>query len=155
MPPAGNWRRPLADPAAGRPLCLLLLDGVLEQVRFARRAEDLRRAPGVLAVEPAKRTPSSMLLDRVARRLAKRLPGVPRVLVLIGPEQYPLARALLSRHPEAELWYAPSEDATENDTLARDRATFVFSAEDDPDVGAFQVNAELWDRLEALGVARR
>src|SRR3954470_11972447 len=130
MPPAGNWRRLPAEPAqGGRPLCLLLLDGVLEQVRFARRAEDLRRAPGVLAVEPAKRTPSSMLLDRVARRLAKRLPGVPRVLVLIGPEQYPLARALLSRHPAAELWYAPGQDTSENDTLARERATFVFSAE--------------------------
>jgi len=136
-----------------RPLCLLLLDGVLEQVAFARRAEDLRRAPNVLAVEPAKRTPTPMLLDRVAKRLTKRLPGIPRVIVLIGPVQYPLARALLTRHPEAELWYASRPG--DEDPLARERATFVFSADDDPSVGAFQVNRELWDRLEALGVAQR
>jgi len=129
---------------------------VLEQVPFARRAEDLRRAPAVLAVEPAKRTPSGMLLDRVARRLTKRLPGVPRVLMLIGPEQYPLARALLARNPGAELWYAPGTGPpTDDDPLARDRATFVFSADDDPAMAAFQVNAELWERLEAAGVAQR
>ena len=27
--------------------------------------------------------------------------------------------------------------------------------DDDPAVAAFQANAELWDRLEALGIARR
>jgi hypothetical protein len=107
----------------------------------------------VLVVEPAARTPPGLLLDRVAKRLAKRLPGVPRVLVLIGPRQYPLARALLSRHPDAELWYAPV--AGTDDPLARDRAAFVFDADDDPGMGAFQANAELWDRLEALGVAQR
>src|SRR4051812_37600848 len=154
MPPARSWPRPPAEPAGpARPLCLLLLDGVLEQVAFARRAEDLRRAPNVLVVEPARRTPAGMLVDRVAKRLAKRLPGIPRVIVLIGPVQYPLARALLTRHPDAELWYASRPG--EEDPLARERATFVFSADDDPGVGAFQVNGELWDRLEALGVARR
>jgi len=126
---------------------------VLEEIAFARRAEDLRRAPAVLVVEPAKRTPSGMLLDRVARRLTKRLPGAPRVLVLIGPGQYPLARALLARNPEAELWYAPGEG--DDDVLARERATLVFDADDDPSVAAFQANAELWERLEALGLARR
>jgi hypothetical protein len=126
---------------------------VLEHVRFARRAEDLRREPNVLVVEPPRRVAAGMLLDRVARRLTKRLPGTPRVLVLIGPYQYPLARAVLARHPEAELWYAPGEG--DYDDLARDRAAFVFDPVDDPAVGAFVVNAELWDRLEALGVARR
>ena len=129
---------------------------MLEQVAFARRAQDLQRAPNVLAVEPARRTPSGMLVDRVAKRLAKRLPGIPRVLVLIGPEQYPLARALLARYPDSELWYAPNTSPpTPDDALARERATFIFSADDDPAMGAFQANAELWDRLEALGVARR
>ena len=154
MPPPGTWRRLPAEPAGpARPLCLLLLDGVLEEVGFGRRAQDLQRAPNVLAIEPARRTPAGMLLDRVAKRLAKRLPGIPRVLVLIGPAQYPLARALLARLPDAELWYAPAEG--DDDARARERATFVFSAEDDPAVGAFQANGELWDRLEALGVARR
>ena len=38
-----------------------------------------------------------------ARRL--RLPGVPRVIVIFHPLQYPLARGLIAQHPDAELWY--------------------------------------------------
>ena len=38
-----------------------------------------------------------------ARRL--KLPGVPRVIVIFHPLQYPLARGLIARHPDAELWY--------------------------------------------------
>jgi len=94
-----------------------------------------------------------MLLDRVAKRLVKRLPGVPRVLILVGPEQYQLARAIMARNPGVELWYGPGEGA--DDALARERAAFVFAADDDPAVAAFQANAELWERLEALGIAQR
>ena len=38
-----------------------------------------------------------------ARRL--KLPGVPRAIVIFHPLQYPLARGLIARHPDAELWY--------------------------------------------------
>jgi len=38
-----------------------------------------------------------------ARRM--RLPGVPRVIVIFHPLQYPLARGLIAVHPDAELWY--------------------------------------------------
>jgi hypothetical protein len=34
-----------------------------------------------------------------------RLPGVPRVIVIFHPLQYPLARGLIAQYPDAELWY--------------------------------------------------
>jgi hypothetical protein len=116
------------------PLCLLLLDGVLEESAFAARGRDLLRAPAVVAVEPARRAPG-LLADRVARRLVRRLSGEPRMVVLLSEAQRPLARALLARHPGCEL--------VEIDPAG-------------PAGGApFQANAGLWDRLEALGIARR
>jgi hypothetical protein len=117
------------------PLCLLLLDGVLEDVVFGRRAEDLNRAPGVVVVEPGRRPPPSLLAPRVAKRLAKRLPGVPRVILLVGDTQRSLALALHGEHEGSELW--------------------EVAPEDDPSQGAFQVNAELWARLEERGIAQR
>jgi hypothetical protein len=138
--------------AAAAPLCVLLLDGVLEQTPFGRRAQDLLRAPGVVALEPGRRAPG-MLAGGVARRVARRLPGMPRVVVLVGPRQYPLARALLAAHPGCELWYAPGEGG--DDALARQRAVLVFDGQDGGDAAPFQLNAALWDRLEALGIAAR
>ena len=38
-----------------------------------------------------------------ARRL--KLPGAPRAMLIFHPLQYPLARALIAHHPDAELWY--------------------------------------------------
>jgi hypothetical protein len=130
------------------PLCLLLLPGVLEEVAFARRAQDLLRAPRVVAVEPGRR-PAGLLADGVARRLARKLPGEPRVIVAFREREYPLARALLARHPGSELWYG-AEDA-----VPRARAALVFDAEDRADDAAFRVNDELWSRLEELGIASR
>jgi hypothetical protein len=121
------------------PLCLLLLDGVLEEVPFGRRAEDLNRAPSVVVVEPGRRPPPRVMAARVARRLAGRRPGVPRVIVLVGDAQRELALALHGLHPGSELWIA-GED---------------FDPGDPGDAAPFQLNDELWSRLEALGIARR
>jgi hypothetical protein len=107
----------------------------MEEVEFGRRAEDLKRAPAVLVVEPQRNVPA-LLAGRVAKRLAKRLPGVPRVVVLIGEQQRTLAEALATQHEDCELW-----DDVE--------------AADDPSRPAFQLNANLWERLEARGIARR
>lgn len=97
-----------------RPIALLLLPRTLEEFILRPQAEDLLRAPGVLAVEPPAlrygalaRLPSALgdaLSGTQAHRM--RLPGRPRVIVAFHPVQYPLARALLAKHPEAELWYA-------------------------------------------------
>jgi hypothetical protein len=94
-------------------LCVLLLPRQLESFILRDQAEDLLAAPGVVAVEPARipygaylRLPASIgdgLAATQARRL--RLPGVPRAIVIFHPLQYPLARGLIARHPDAELWY--------------------------------------------------
>ena len=101
---------------AGRelpPIAVLLLPRALERFILRDQAEDLLTAPGVVAVEPARisygaylRLPASVgdgLAATQARRL--KLPGVPRVIVIFHPLQYPLARGLIARHPDAELWY--------------------------------------------------
>ena len=92
---------------------MLLLPRELERFILRDQAEDLLTAPGVVAVEPARisygaylRLPASVgdgLAATQARRL--KLPGVPRAIVIFHPLQYPLARGLIARHPDAELWY--------------------------------------------------
>lgn len=94
-------------------LALLLLPRTLEEFTLRSQAEDLLRAPGVIALE-APRVPygalarlpeglRAILSARQAKRL--KLPGEPRVVVMFHPFQYPLAAALIARHPAAELWY--------------------------------------------------
>src|SRR3954469_3633722 len=97
----------------GKPLALLLLPRTLEEFILRDQAEDLLRAPGVVAVEAPKvrygvlgRLPdwlSSSLALSQARRL--KLPGPVKVVAIFHPFQYPLARALLDRHKGSELWY--------------------------------------------------
>jgi len=120
-----------------RPICVLLLDARLEETAFRRRAEDLLRAPAVVAVEPP-RLPAGMLVGRVAKRLGRRLPGVPRLVLSFDAAHRPLARAFAALHG-AELWIA-GED---------------FDDAEDAAAPAFRLNAPIWDRIEALGIAVR
>jgi hypothetical protein len=96
-----------------RPIAVLLLPRTLEEFILREQAEDLLRSPSVVAVEPARvpygafgRLPPG-LADALAASQARRmsLPGRPRAIVIFHPLQWPLARGLLTRHPEAELWY--------------------------------------------------
>lgn len=95
------------------PIAVLLLPRTLEQFILRDQAKDLLRAGGVVAVEPARvpygvlgRLPS-LLGDGLAASQARRLslPGEPRAVVIFHPFQYPLARAIIARHPGCELWY--------------------------------------------------
>jgi hypothetical protein len=96
-----------------QPLLVLLLPRPLERFILRDQAEDLLHAPGAIAVEPARipygavgRAPAPVgawMAAQQARRL--RLPGTPRAVAIFHPFQYPLARALLAREPDAELWY--------------------------------------------------
>jgi len=122
--PAGGygWRAGPAGAAARAervsgddppPIGVLLLPRALESFILRDQAEDLLTAPGLFAVEPARisygaylRLPVSVgdgLAAAQARRL--KLPGVPRLIVIFHPLQYPLARGLIAQHPDAELWY--------------------------------------------------
>ena len=101
------------DPAPPRSaLCVLLLPAVVEDCPQREQVEDLLRAPGVVAVEPGRvgsmRRVPGLVRDGVAATQARRLKlaGAPRALVAFTALQYPLARALLTHHPGAEIWYA-------------------------------------------------
>ncbi|MEA2391640.1 MAG: hypothetical protein QOK31_1749 [Solirubrobacteraceae bacterium] len=96
------------------PVVLLLLPRTLEGFILRDQAQDLLTAPGVVALEPGRvrygvfgRLPpafGAFLARGTARRM--RLPGEPRAVVVFHPFQYPLARAIIARHPGCELWYS-------------------------------------------------
>ncbi|HVW19468.1 MAG TPA: hypothetical protein VHB30_14595, partial [Solirubrobacteraceae bacterium] len=99
------------------PLCVLLLSRPLEGFILEDQARDLLRAPSVVAVEPARlpygtfaRIPEALgdaIAVTQARRLHRRLPGEPRVVVIFHALQYQLARALIARAgTDCELWYS-------------------------------------------------
>src|SRR3712207_4041583 len=137
---------------ADRPIAVLLLPRTLEGFILREQAEDLLRAENVVAVEPPRmrygafgRLPlgfAEALAAGQARRM--KLPGQPRAVVIFHPLQWPLARALLARYPEAELWYgrwdryeraydAPPRMRERLELLhaeAAERAAFVFVASD-------------------------
>jgi len=137
---------------ADRPIAVLLLPRTLEGFILREQAEDLLRAENVVAVEPPRmrygafgRMPlgfAEALAAGQARRM--KLPGRPRAVVIFHPLQWPLARALLARYPEAELWYgrwdryeraydAPPRMRERLELLhaeAAERAAFVFVASD-------------------------
>jgi hypothetical protein len=166
----------LADRAGGvdaQPLCVLLLPQRLEEIEHRDRLDDLLTGPGVVAVDPARvsyralsRLPEAVhagVAAGQARRLG--LPGVPRAIALFDGLQYPLARSLLSDHPDCELWLAdPVEVASDvSPRLAGKTADFVSMAElraelrfpwpGDPAEPARARNRPLWERMEACGVA--
>ena len=94
----------------------------------------------------------ALLRERIAAGQARRmaLPGHARAIVVFDAGQYPLGRALLAEHPEAELWYgghAGSEDLHE---AAGARAALRFGAE--PEGPVRERNRPLYERMEQLGV---
>jgi hypothetical protein len=90
---------PLAAPP-DEPLGLLLLPRQLEQFERREHARGLLQIPRVVALEPGRLRTPRLLRDAAPLRQAKRLrlPGVPRLVVLYHPLQYPLARALRTRY---------------------------------------------------------
>jgi hypothetical protein len=104
------------EPSAQRPLCVLLLPAPLERFILRDQAEDLLRAPGVVAVGPGRvpygaygrlpRLAADRLAAVEARRVLRSLPGgPPRVVVIFHALQEPVARAMLDAAPGCELWY--------------------------------------------------
>ena len=175
-----------AEPILKRSLGLLLLPTALERFALRAHAQDLLTGPDVLGVDPPRLgssggAPASVadgLSAGQARRL--KLPGVPRAILIFHPLQYPLARALTVRDPEAELWYWRRDvPAPTGSRLRRDRhdelhltatlraALLVLGAgeeltdEHDPRAELVPLelsedphedNRPLWRRLERLGI---
>lgn len=149
-------RLPGSEPEEQEPLGILLLPARLEAVPFEKHARDLLSIPRVLALEPPRIRLSRFMRETASGRQAARLkfPGRPRLLVLYHPAQYPLARAILARYDDAELWYVPTADENldeagqETDALARDRAVRIIET-----VSGEAVDDEaLRARLTELGI---
>jgi hypothetical protein len=108
----------MGDDRKKAPYGVLLLPDSLETHRMRDQVADLLRASGVIAIEPSRvsygriaRMPETMAVGVAARQVRRmKLPGTPVVIVIFHPLQYPLARALLAKYPESELWYGISED---------------------------------------------
>jgi hypothetical protein len=169
--PYGLARRALRaqEPRDTRPLGVLLLPRDLEDFELRAQASDLLRAPGVLAIEPARMSYESYLRlplgvgDGLAAIQAKRLrlPGVPRFLLIFGPLQYPLARSIISDHPDCELWYAPQAAGEETSARRRERLEELHVAAEGRAALTFSVRElsaserfapAVWTRVERLGV---
>jgi hypothetical protein len=147
------------------PLGLLLLPSALENFELAEHARGLLQIPRVVALEPGRVRTPSFIRDAAAVRQAKRLklPGVPRLVVLYHPIQYPLARALCARHRDVELWYVrPDPDSLhdvggysrdlqrELDQLAVERAARPVALGTDEVLAA--QTASLRDRMRDLEI---
>jgi hypothetical protein len=140
-----------------QPLLVLLLPRPLERFSLETQARELLRAPGAVAVDPA-RLPVGRLPPAVAAGLAvgqakrMRLPGTPAAVAIFHPLQFYLAGALLVRHPTAELWYGEPEpeELGRHEPLhaaAAERAALRFPATPGLDV------APLRARMAELGIA--
>ena len=154
---ARGRRRRAAVP--DRALCVVLLPAKLDASPDRERVEDLLGAPGTVAVEPAaigygatSRLPD-LMRERIAAVQARRmaLPGHPRAIVVFDAAQYPLARALLAEHPDAELWYGGEGPGDLHDAAVA-RATLRFSADATAGASARERNRPLWERVEGLGI---
>jgi hypothetical protein len=169
--PFGVGRRALRaqQPRDNRPLGVLVLPQRLETFSLRELATDLLHAPGVVAIEPARMSYEAYLRlpvgvgDGLAAVQAKRLrlPGVPRFLLIFGALQYPLARSLISEHPDCELWYAPETVDLESSDKRRERFAELHIAADARAALTFSVDQlrvedrfppAVWDRLERLGI---
>lgn len=137
-----------------QPLLVLLLPHRLERFHLGGAARDLLELPGTVAVDPARlprRMPAGLAAGlAVGQAKRMRLPGVPAAVAIFHPAQYYLAGALLSRHPEAELWYGEADDddprlAPQREAAAR-RAALRFPA------GETLHLAPLRDRMAELGI---
>ena len=92
-------------------LAVFLLPARVEELEQRAEVEALLRWPRVVAIEPGK-LPSldhRRFLRGQGRRLLRRLPGRPAVIVVFGAAQRPLGEELHRRTERSELWEATGE----------------------------------------------
>ena len=89
---------------ARAPIAVLLLPAPVEELDQREEVEALLRAPGVVALEPGRLPAFGGRRARgQARRLLRRLPGRPVVVVVFGEREQPLGEALAARVADCEL----------------------------------------------------
>ena len=138
-------------------LLVLLLPQPLERFQLEAQARELLRAPGAVAVDPARlsvaRVPASLAAGlAVGQAKRMRLPGTPAAVAIFHPLQFYLGGALLARHPTAELWYGEPEPEErgrleELHTVAAKRAALRFGVTPDLDITPLRL------RMVELGIA--
>ena len=80
------------------PIAVLLLPRRLEELEQHEALAALLQGEGVLALEPGRLPPmKGRRLRGQARRLLRRLPGRPAVIVVFGEREQPLGEELASR----------------------------------------------------------
>lgn len=109
----------------------------------------------MIALEPGRFRTPGWFRDHAPVRQVRRLrfPGAPRLLVLYHALQYPLARALLARYEQSELWYLRLDAAAEVpdlDELAESRALEVHRLQDPEALSEAEEALRL--RLRELGI---
>ena len=137
-------------------LLVLLLSQPLERFQLEAQARELLRAPGAVAVDPARlpvaRFPAGLAAGlAVGQAKRMRLPGTPAAVAIFHPLQLYLGGALLARHPTAELWYGEPEPAErgrveELHTAAAERAALTFPLAPDLDITPLRL------RMVELGI---
>jgi hypothetical protein len=89
---------------ARAPIAVLLLPAPVEELDQREDVAALLRAAGVVALEPGVLPPlSGRRVRGQARRLLRRLPGRPVVIVVFGEREHPLAEELAQRVAGCEL----------------------------------------------------
>jgi hypothetical protein len=89
---------------ARRPIAVLILPGPVEELDQREEMTALLRGAGVVALEPGRLPPlRGRALRGQARRLLRRLPGRPAVVVVFGEREQPLAEELAGRVLDCEL----------------------------------------------------
>ena len=137
-------------------LLVLLLPQPLERFHLEAQARELLRAPGAVAVDPARlplaRFPAGLAVGlAVGQAKRMRLPGTPAAVAIFHPLQFYLGGALLARHPTAELWYGePEREARERleelHLAAAARAALTFPLSPDLDITPLRL------RMVELGI---
>jgi hypothetical protein len=96
------------------PLCVLVLPAPLDELADADLLREVLRARGVVAIEPGRLpyAPGGRPAKAQARRLLRRLPGRPAVVVAFDPAQRGVATAMVERVTGARLWGGLGEEAS-------------------------------------------
>ena len=96
-----------------QPIALLLVPRTVESFILYDQGQDLLRSPGVVAIEAPfvrygvlGRLPGVVAEPIAAAQVRRlKLDGEPVAAMIFHPFQWPLARAVLGRWPQCELWY--------------------------------------------------
>ena len=145
-------------------LAVLLLPEPFEALPGDHPARDLRRADGVVAVDPPRmsyarhsRLPGELadaLATLQARRLLRALDSQVAAAVLFDPRGYPLARGLLAI-TGCELWYAGGETADPGSERLRRRLKALDEQARERSALRFTTTEPLWERMRELEIDTR